>query len=309
MALNKSEKAILEAVGNLLNQDAKLGLTIHNDKEISHLSQFRWEGIDDLFTLKASNSPYKDSLTSAFYAVHSHKYIDHPTFKLSLEKELTARGVPTVAREAAMKFVDAIIEDLSAKNPSEHDAGWNPHMKDIVDLTSNADNRTPKREEPFTGGGPWPKGDRNNGTPIGEAMGGLPGEYEDMGNFPEDPGHAPTSDIMGHPGMERTAPPGTKYCEMCDTFTPDNPMRCQECGTPWSDVGMDVGGEPEMDPSFNPDFDLASERDPYSPMGEAKERKSCNCDKCSAGRGSGKLKTGQHAADCSGSCCLGVERE
>jgi hypothetical protein len=173
MALSKNEKAILEAVGGLLQQDAKLGLSMHKDavgfeKTTDHYSQFRWEGIDDLFTLKASGSPYKDSLTSAFYAVHAHKYIDHPTFKLSLEKELTARGMPTNVREAAMKYVDAIIEDLSEKEPSEQDAGWSHHMKDMVDLTSNADHRTPKTSEPFTGGGPAPEGDRDNGKPIGK---------------------------------------------------------------------------------------------------------------------------------------------
>ncbi len=172
MALSKKEKAILEAVGGLLQQDAKLGLSMHKDavgfeKTTDHYSQFRWEGIDDLFTLKASNSPFRDSLTSAFYAVHSHKYIDHPTFKLSLEKELTARGVPVVAREAAMKYVDAIIEDLSEKNPSEQDAGWGPHVKEMRDLTSNADSRKPETSEPFTGGGPAPEGDRDNGDPIG----------------------------------------------------------------------------------------------------------------------------------------------
>lgn len=172
MALSKNERAILEAVGNLLQQDAKLGLSIHKDavgyeKTTDHYSQFRWEGIDDLFTLKASGNPFRDSLTSAFYAVHSHKYIDHPTFKLSLEKELTARGVPTVAREAAMKFVDAIIEDLSADKPSEQDAGWGPHVKEMRDLTSNADDRTSEKSEPFTGGGPAPEGDRDNGKPIG----------------------------------------------------------------------------------------------------------------------------------------------
>lgn len=172
MALSKNERAILEAVGNLLQQDAKLGLSIHKDsvgyeKTTDHYSQFRWEGIDDLFTLKASGSPYKDSLTSAFYAVHSHKYIDHPTFKLSLEKELTARGVPTVARENALKYVDAIIEDLSEKEPSEQDAGWSPHVDELKDITSNTDSRKPETSEPFTGGGPAPEGDRDNGTPIG----------------------------------------------------------------------------------------------------------------------------------------------
>jgi hypothetical protein len=33
-------------------------------------------------------------------------------------------------------------------------------MDEIADLTSNADSRTPKASEPFTGGGPAPEGER-----------------------------------------------------------------------------------------------------------------------------------------------------
>ena len=78
MALNKNEKALLEAVASMLKQDAKLGLPLNN--ETSHASQFRWEGIDDAFALKMAGSPFADSVHSAFFAVHSHKYIDNPSF-------------------------------------------------------------------------------------------------------------------------------------------------------------------------------------------------------------------------------------
>jgi hypothetical protein len=158
MALNKDEKALLEALSSLLKQDAKLGLPVEN--ETSHTSQFRWEGIDDAFALKVSGSPFADSINSAFFAVHSHKYIDHPTFKLSFLKEMTARAIPTEEREQAVKYLETMVEELSKSKLSERDAGWNPAMDELVDLTTNADTRTAKMTKPFTGGGPAPEGER-----------------------------------------------------------------------------------------------------------------------------------------------------
>jgi hypothetical protein len=158
MALNKDEKAILEALSSLLKQNAKLGLPI--DNESSHYSQFRWEGIDDAFALKVAGSPFADSINSAFFAVHSHKYVDHPVFPLSFEKEMSARAIPTPDREQAMKYLKEMVTELSATKLSEQDAGWNPAMAEIVDLTTNADDRTPKTSKPFTGGGPAPEGER-----------------------------------------------------------------------------------------------------------------------------------------------------
>lgn len=154
MALNKNERTLLEAVKGMLSQDA-LGMHFTSDEETSHTSQFRWEGIDDAFALKVSNSPFFESVTSAFYAVHSHKYIDHPTFKLALVSELKNRAVPEVAIAEAVKALDGLINELSAKKPSERDAGWNPQIAEIADMTRNADTREMKRTDPFTGGGPW----------------------------------------------------------------------------------------------------------------------------------------------------------
>ena len=111
--------------------------------------------IDDAFALKIAGSPFADSITSAFFAVHSHKYIDNPTFKLSFDREMQARAIPTEEKEHAFKYLEKLTEELSEK-----DAGWNPNMDEIVDVTSNADNRKPKTSKPFTGGGPAPEGER-----------------------------------------------------------------------------------------------------------------------------------------------------
>ncbi len=153
MPLNKTEKLIVEAISSMLKQDARLGLPVQQD-EVAHNSQFKWEAIDDAFELKISGSPFADVISSAFFAVHSHKYIDHPSFKLSFEKEMTARGVPEEERQQAIKYLEQLIKEVSVK---EQDAGWNHQIKDISDMTSNADIRGPKPSEPFSGGGPAPK--------------------------------------------------------------------------------------------------------------------------------------------------------
>jgi hypothetical protein len=156
--MKKDEKAILEAIASMLKQDAKLGLPVNN--ETSHTSQFRWEGIDDAYALKTSGSPFADSINSAFFAVHSHKYIDNPAFKVSFEKEMNARAVPTHEKELAIKYLDDIVNDLSESKTSEKDAGWNPAIDEIADMTMHADTRKPEKSKPFTGGGPAPEGER-----------------------------------------------------------------------------------------------------------------------------------------------------
>lgn len=130
----------------------------HDVDENAHNSQFRWEGIDDAFKLKVAGSPYEDSISSAFFQTHNYKYLDNPTFKLSFERELRQRAVPQSEISSAMGYLDSMVSDLK-NNPGEQDAGWNADMEALVDLTSNADNRTAKPTDPFTGGGLYPDGD------------------------------------------------------------------------------------------------------------------------------------------------------
>lgn len=156
--MDKKEELLLEAVRGFLSQDAKLGLAAHDDKpETSHTQWFQWEGIDDRFALKAADSPFFENLTSAFYAVHSYKYLDDPTFPIALEAELKSEGVPKDQIEQAVKYVSEIIEELQTGDAwGERDAGWNPAIDEIADMTRNADDRDPKPSKPFTGGGPAP---------------------------------------------------------------------------------------------------------------------------------------------------------
>ena len=154
MALNKVESTLFEAVSGYLRERTVLGVP-ETPPETSHTSQFRWESLKGAFALKVADSTFYESLTSAFHAIHVYKHIDHPTFKLALSTELKSRAVPTEEINRAMKAVDGLISGLTADSPSERDAGWNPNLAEIADMTRNADNRTPKREDPFTGGGPW----------------------------------------------------------------------------------------------------------------------------------------------------------
>lgn len=177
MSNEKLEKLLAEAVrGYMSSDDAMLGLDYHNrkpgkldDSESSHYQWHQWEYIDDSFSEKVVDSPFFESLTSAFFKIHSYKYLDDSTFPLSLEQEFRSMGLP---REDCIKAYKAISEILKehkgntkcwdehiehSKSWGERDAGWNPAMKEITDMTRNADNRDPKKsEEPFTGGGPAP---------------------------------------------------------------------------------------------------------------------------------------------------------
>jgi hypothetical protein len=165
--LTQTEEKIVLAVRNILNESLisedttlqdMLKKVDHGVDETSHHSQFRWEGIDDAFKLKVGDSPHADSITSAFFQTHSYKYLDNPTFKLSFERELRQRAVPQSEITGAMGHLESMVSDL-ANNPAEQDAGWNPNMEDLVDLTSNADNRKASPTDPFTGGGHYPEND------------------------------------------------------------------------------------------------------------------------------------------------------
>jgi len=161
-----TEQKVILALRNLLKESRTVSedttlqdmLKFVKGDETAHHSQFRWEGIDDAFKLKVAGNPFEDAITSAFFQTHTYKYIDNPTFKKSFQKELTQRAIPTIEVDGAMKHFDSLVKELS-KNPGEQDSGWNPNMKDIVDVTTNADSRTAKHTDPFTGGGLRPDGD------------------------------------------------------------------------------------------------------------------------------------------------------
>lgn len=169
MPLDKTSQQLLEALKNSLRATITEGTTLadmlkdvgQESHEGEQSSQFRWEGIDDAFKLKVAGSPHEDAITSAFFQTHSYKYLDNPTFKLSFERELRQRAVPTNEITSALGYVDKLVKELD-NNPGEQDSGWHPNLDEIADMTRNADSRDAKYTEPFSGGGLYPEGDEQD---------------------------------------------------------------------------------------------------------------------------------------------------
>jgi hypothetical protein len=152
--MNSNEKMLLEAIGNMLQQKAKLGLAAHDPKETSHNTEFEWEGLEDMLNIKTQDLTFHDAITSAFKMVHSYKFIDDPKFNIALEKELESRAVPPNEITKTIDIIQTMRDSLKSGNERSH--GWNQDMKGLIDVTTHAD-ETSKASEPFTGGGPAPK--------------------------------------------------------------------------------------------------------------------------------------------------------
>ena len=148
--MNSHERAILEAISNFLDGKARLGIV--GELEVpdqSHTAQQQIEGLYETFALDFVESPFYESITGAFRKIHSYKYINHPTFKPSIEGELRSMGVPTEEIQKALDKIDTLVESQGPDNPNERDAGWNDNLGDIMDATRNASTRKIKREAPY----------------------------------------------------------------------------------------------------------------------------------------------------------------
>jgi hypothetical protein len=143
IVLDQNDKALLEALDNMLKDDEKLGLA-HHDKDEADEAERGYEylhnNIDDSFAVKAAELVHADSVIKAFHSIHSYKYIDDVSFREAFQKELTGMAVPAVEREKAMKFLDDVIEDLRGGHEfAEKDAGFNPNLDEIRDVSQPVD--------------------------------------------------------------------------------------------------------------------------------------------------------------------------
>ena len=111
--MNKNESLLFEAVKNMLDDKAQLGLSIHNTEETSHNSQFQWEDTKDRFRIKTNNPDISmfDSVNSAFNHTHSYKNIDDPQFNISLKKQMDGMVIPHTEQELALKYLDEIRKE------------------------------------------------------------------------------------------------------------------------------------------------------------------------------------------------------
>jgi len=143
MPLNKKEKVLLEAVQNMLQQDVMLGLSIHKNKEdVEYLSaergyEYLHNQIDEMFALKAAELVHVEGVCQAFHKVHSYKYLDDPSFKTAMEKEMVAQGIPSEDRVKAVAWIPQIIKELREEQSewAEKDTGFNPQMEEIKEMS------------------------------------------------------------------------------------------------------------------------------------------------------------------------------
>ena len=153
--MNQVEKKLTEAIGNLFrNSRARLGIINTKQEVIDSRYEAQWNDLEYKFALKIIDSPFSESLTSAFRNIHSYKYLEDPTFPIALRKRLSATGIPEREIQKAIEILESLKE---GENTQEKEIGWHPNLKEIAEMTRKADNRTPKNEKPFTKGGPAPQ--------------------------------------------------------------------------------------------------------------------------------------------------------
>jgi hypothetical protein len=156
--MNDTETAILEAIHNLFKDSkSKLGIIKGKpDKEISHRFEHQWNTIEYTYAMKSVDSPFHESITSAFHDIHSYKYLNDPTFPIALDKRLSAIAIPLKERKNAIKYLEETIKELGGENFEEKESGWHPDLDEIATMTREANNRDAKVTKPYTGGGDAP---------------------------------------------------------------------------------------------------------------------------------------------------------
>lgn len=118
--MNSNESILLEALKNMLNDKASLGLGQYKKSE----EQEKWGGpvppcnyeyIENMFRLKINkpSTTHFEAISGAFFQTHSYKNLFHPTFDESFNHQMVNMIVPENERQEALKVVSEIRDDLS----------------------------------------------------------------------------------------------------------------------------------------------------------------------------------------------------
>lgn len=128
---------LLEAIDTMLQHDAKLGLAIHSEhSETERGYEYLHGQIDEMFALKAAELTHSDGVCQAFKKVHSYKYLDDPSFKTAMQKEMVAQAIPESDRNKAVGFIPQIITELKKEQSewAEKDT-FHPNLDEIKEAS------------------------------------------------------------------------------------------------------------------------------------------------------------------------------
>jgi hypothetical protein len=215
--MNQKEHLLAEAVKSMFNNDPQ-ALGIVKGKPITDPTSrmpHQYEYIMDLFALKIADSTFFESIKSAFYDIHSYKFINDPSFCDSFIRRMKAIGLPHEEINKACIAVEGICEELGAsdwfrgdRNWDEKSAGWHKDLAGIRQVSQDF-NQNRKQEEPYSGGGPAPKMTLKEAFEVMNASKkylslfkpiikeeGMPGSAEFMNLFRDTPGTTPAQKLQ-----------------------------------------------------------------------------------------------------------------
>lgn len=131
MTMSVNEKMLAEAIASMFGDMASLGISPTKNDDVSHLSQFKYEDINELFASKITKLVHFEPICAAFRKVHSYKYIDDPLFSVAFEHNLKSMAVPANEMAASQKAWLKMVEELMDEIGDERSAGFHPDLDEI----------------------------------------------------------------------------------------------------------------------------------------------------------------------------------
>ncbi len=171
--MNNIERHLLEAIQSMFHNDPEvLGITQAGrpnfpKQETSNFFQKQYEQLREEFALKINSAGlnHYDGLCAAFFDIHNYTYITDIKFPINFEQRCRSMAIPHTEIDKAKEIIEELSKKTKAEFGDERSSGW-ANIEDMRDVTTHADTRTPKREAPFTGGGPNPKQNELSGSLV-----------------------------------------------------------------------------------------------------------------------------------------------
>jgi len=168
--MDTKESVLARAIHNLFMDDPAI-LGIAQGKpgicDSTNCMPHQWEWINDIYKIKLidkmGDSPFFESVSSAFYDIHSYRFIEDHKFNEALILRLKSIGVPKqqiqIALDTIQETIDQIKKDRKIPKGEEFDersAGWHKNLKAIMAASQQFNKKPTERSEPYSGGGQYP---------------------------------------------------------------------------------------------------------------------------------------------------------
>ena len=162
--MTPKESLLVKAIHNVfMNDPAAMGIVKGKPPitDATNCMPHQYEWINDLYRLKLNEnlagSAFYESISSAFYDVHSYRFINDYKFKEAMEARMRSIGVPRSEIQIALNMVDEVLKEAKkdhkikessdsnhqnmgleqleggkpSDNWSESEAGWHRDIEEV----------------------------------------------------------------------------------------------------------------------------------------------------------------------------------